>query len=1825
MTTISFVHFRQTVHSVIVMIRRALLPGALVPLMIVSLTGCNGTVFSSLFEDTYQKTTAASMLALLLSGQSTIPDIKSITSATPNGTYGIGSSINISVRFNTPVLLSGGQLYVRLDARTGGVDVPVSAASYPSNTFNGTYIVAAGDNSGISPDANPLLDSIAVFLDAGATLTDKKGTPAILAAEKSLIANKSITIDGIPPALSFMSTPIIYRGNESDYSLSGSCSENGRTVLVTIGGAVNTTVVCMAGLFNATSLDVSAIPDSTSVTINASQTDSAGNDYQVSAMIVKNSAKPTVEINPPSLINNSNKTNYSISGTCTEDGRRVDINIGSGAVTSQAVCNSGTFTAVAMDVSGILDGPSITITADHSDAFGNTADPARATTRKDTINPAIGLTAPSVINNANKTDYTISGTCSEDGRPVIVNAGGVTATPTCGGGTFITGSMDLHALGEGSVSITADLTDAAGNTAPQASAGTIKDTMDPAITFTSAPPINTANQGSYTVSGTCSENGRTVTVSIGGVTATPSCGGGTFSTASMDVHALGDGSVVITANQTDTAGNTGLGSASVAKDTIVPTVSIGPPSATIVSHSGSITYGVTYAGADAIHLTAARITLNTTGGASCTRAVIDGTTANPTVTLSNCTGNGEIGISIAAGASSDAAGNADTGAGPGAMFSVDTTAPVVSINAPSPGTAVNGTETIIFSDSDSGPQVSVNGSVWVTAASGSTRLQDITGFPGLGQGTMTLYLRDTDAAGNTGSDSVTLNKDTAGPVILSAETGDSNKNMAEYPNHVLGRIDFYKITFNKPVNDSTFGTSFAENGVGGPQTEWIVQNHSNVRLVHGTAAAAELGVVDTPNDEVIFLKFDEGSGYDTGTVPNLFTSSPEGPGLKDMIGTSGNAMTQVVSGTLAGSNRLFDKAPPVIVSFTGSTGKTAASIAFSEPVKSGTGGRCDLNPLTRSNFGSYDNGGAGGATDFTISTGTACDGIVDITLNNPLLVTDLNNDKITVVSGTSVYDAYDNPASASIEVAATGAISPYVLFVEASATNKIRITYSEPVDNSTEANGARNWNNYTFAPAANTYNCNSPSQGTNDAALDTAGEIIEVQSFTVFELPLTADLCSSTTYTLTVSGPVLDSTYHVALSTPDYGSFQGYEKLKISSASSLTTTSFVVTFNKAVVAGSGNPNVNADNTANFKVTGYGTSDIGSLSAAMRQINDHRFINISHSLAQRKRMYTVIGANGLDNGDGFPNAASIKIQAEGISPSEYLQPQPDDRTSWQGQGQGVDSFSDGPIAEDPFGDASTFGYLSSYNSQIYIGPNKFGNSATRFNADGSNPANCDFTFDRDTTNAGGTSQSNTSSNYAGTRDGGIAVPPYVTIGHTGCTRSGVDSAHSADLAVGCGPNDEDGRGLFINGTINGTEYLFITGGRTLGTDDYLYYTTSTDVHLNFHYLDLYNTLTRYNTVGGNRNTEGIIIFSDRLYWLEPGVLSNRPYFTKVLNLATQDAMDGVNSVFMYARYLPGIGSANATKPNYADSTGGTLYSFNDELYLANSGSVRNTSDNTYTNVKRGCSQSSAAREQCRNDGGIVRSTNVNGFGSNPRGCNPATGACDDWTDITPSSTDFTNYFSILAAVLADTTPADRPFPSFAAFNGRLYMLRNACTVNMYAANQGDGNCINPLTTTNQCTDDRSCTASGGVEVPQLWKCDPAVSGSPTECDPDDWSLVAQHGTTGKTNFGSDHNTHITLLAANGPDNLYIGFDNGTDGVRLFTSSGANRRNPSSESDFVQVPSTNGDSFGIKTCGSGSDPCYTKLYSSISLPAGSNYYLYVSGGNNAGPVAVFRQKD
>lgn len=213
----------------------------------------------------------------------------------------------------------------------------------------------------------------------------------------------------------------------------------------------------------------------------------------------------------------------------------------------------------------------------------------------------------------------------------------------------------------------------------------------------------------------------------------------------------------------DAAGNLAAAagpSAEFTVDNTAPTISISPPSVSSTK-AGPVTYTISYEGADGVTLAATDITLNKTGTANGTVAVSGSGLTTRTVTISGITGNGTLGISVAAATAADAAGNAAPAAGPSATFSVDSVAPTLSISAPSTILTAAGpvTYTITYDGADSvtladahitlNKTGTANGTIAVSGTGSTSRT--VTASSITGDGTLGISIAAgtaSDAAGN---------------------------------------------------------------------------------------------------------------------------------------------------------------------------------------------------------------------------------------------------------------------------------------------------------------------------------------------------------------------------------------------------------------------------------------------------------------------------------------------------------------------------------------------------------------------------------------------------------------------------------------------------------------------------------------------------------------------------------------------------------------------------------------------------------------------------------------------------------------------------------------------------------------------------------------------------------------------------------------------------------------------------------------------------------------------------------------------------------------------
>ncbi|MEC9282225.1 MAG: hypothetical protein VX642_05905 [Bdellovibrionota bacterium] len=379
------------------------------------------------------------------------------------------------------------------------------------------------------------------------------------------VISQTIYLDATPPLVTLSSPPNITTLNIDSYTLGGTCSES-NPVEVSVN-SYSYTAACNNGVWSKV-LDFSGVADG-AVTFNVVQEDSAGNVSPTITATVLKDATPVVII-PTSptdgyYINIANKNSLNLAGACTEDG---NIQV-TGDITDTISCSGGVFSAN-YNPSAWVDGDK-SITLNMQDALGNAADPVTISFKKDTVLPSFNLTSASngdYVNQASAVGFKLKGTCSEEGINIIVS-GDITTGITCVSGAFEQ-DVDLSGLVDGSISISLDFKDAAGNSAGTQSLNLVKDTVAPVLTQTSYVSGSSSNLDQITFGGVC--DAASALNVVGADNASLTCSSSVW-THTVDAQ-TSDGTYGYTFSQTDGAGNTASIVVSWVRDTTAPSVNV---------------------------------------------------------------------------------------------------------------------------------------------------------------------------------------------------------------------------------------------------------------------------------------------------------------------------------------------------------------------------------------------------------------------------------------------------------------------------------------------------------------------------------------------------------------------------------------------------------------------------------------------------------------------------------------------------------------------------------------------------------------------------------------------------------------------------------------------------------------------------------------------------------------------------------------------------------------------------------------------------------------------------------------------------------------------------------------------------------------------------------------------------------------------------------------------------------------------------------------------------------------------------------------------------
>ncbi|MBO0594002.1 type 1 secretion protein, partial [Cellulophaga sp. E16_2] len=383
--------------------------------------------------------------------------------------------------------------------------------------------------------------------------------------------------------------------DDSPVTISGTTTdvEDGQVATVTLNGTTYSPIVTgNVWTFDITAIEAQAL-DATE-TITADVSNASGNAaVQATRDIEHDVTTPVITIDVVAVDDIINATEddspVTISGTTTdvEDGQIATVILNGTTYSPIVTGNTWSFDITATEAQA-LDA-SETITADVSNASGNVAVQTTRDIQHDTSLPTIAINVVAVddIINATEDDspVTISGTTTdvEDGQIATVILNGTTYSPVVTGNTwsFDITATEAQAL-DATETITADVNNASGNAAVQATKDIEHDVTTPVITIDVVAVddiINaTEDDSPVTISGTTTnvEDGQIATVTLNGTTYSPIVTGNTwsFDITALEAQAL-DATETITADVSNASGNAAVqATRDIEHDTGLPTIAI---------------------------------------------------------------------------------------------------------------------------------------------------------------------------------------------------------------------------------------------------------------------------------------------------------------------------------------------------------------------------------------------------------------------------------------------------------------------------------------------------------------------------------------------------------------------------------------------------------------------------------------------------------------------------------------------------------------------------------------------------------------------------------------------------------------------------------------------------------------------------------------------------------------------------------------------------------------------------------------------------------------------------------------------------------------------------------------------------------------------------------------------------------------------------------------------------------------------------------------------------------------------------------------------------
>lgn len=518
-------------------------------------------------------------------------------------------------------------------------------------------------------------------------------------------------------------------------------------------------------------------------------------------------------------------------------------------------------------------------------------------------------------------------------------------------------------------------------------------------------------------------------------------------------------------------------------DTTPPAITISAPSSA-TTKSGPVSYTINYTESPTISLSAADVTLNKTGTADGVVTVTGSGSATRTVTITSITGDGTLGISLAANTAIDAVGNSALAPAASSTFTTDNTAPSVTLSAPSLATTNTGpvtyTATYTGASSISLTTASVtlnktgtaNGTVTISGTGSTTRTITISGI--VGDGTIGISLVSgtaSDLVANlapapAASTTFSIDNTSSGISFSAPSVTDSNTGPVTYTVTYTDAASISLIDSDvQLIKTGTANAVATVSGTGSVNRTITVSSITGagtiaVKLIAGTA-------IDTTGNTALASSTSTAFNVDN-TPPTMTISSPSlattntGPVTYTVTYTGASAITLADGDIVINKTGTADAVATVTgsgtttrtVTLNAITGDGTLKIQLAAGTASDAAGNISIASSLSSAF-TVDNTrpivtfaapskkGVGGGTSYTIVANYSGASAVNLTAGNISLTT-------------------TDTATATVAVSGSGTASRTITLSAVSGHGKIRLTMA--AGTASDAAG-----NTTLAPTASEY------------------------------------------------------------------------------------------------------------------------------------------------------------------------------------------------------------------------------------------------------------------------------------------------------------------------------------------------------------------------------------------------------------------------------------------------------------------------------------------------------------------------------------------------------------------------------------------------------------------------------------------------------------------------------------------------------------------------------------------------------------------------------------